>query len=435
MFDSDTTRELASIEIISLLFLGLLFIFLLWRGPIVQRARLAARDGDVAAYRAAERRGRKEMELRSFPKPSSHQVDEVEKARLVARQAMEGAERTRERADRLTLEMWAAIALFVLSLIPVLIALIYVRGVFSQHPQTSMTVPVLEALARDGLRDLKTLVEFLRPPILPNGYGPTIPAPVSGGTVQPTGWAWAGLVAAVGAVVGVLCLIVGNTAVRAGGGVLLLASSAGLGGLSVFEKGSLFKFEGGHVDLFRGQLPGSQPPVESMIVINVLPGTGQSPQVVSATNVELLCKSENGFLEVGTFKSGESDKLEDKDNDAVDRLIEKIDALDKDKTLMALFLIGYADKTHLNPKTEGLYDSNLALAQKRAAWVHRKLKEKAAATDRTDTRIATLSAVVVLGSPPTYVGPDEKDAKLLEGKLAEDRRVMACILVQSMQQK
>jgi|GEM_PF-5068355 len=428
-------NSFASWEAISIIILMLL---LLLAAAVALREYLPLRDAQFTAEMAeqdAYKSSEKLRDLEDRRKNGNYLVlpFEIDEAAREFSRAREQADLQRQKVDRLVSNMRTFFALVVLAFVPLVFASIFPKPVSPPVTSTSVTIPVLEELARQGGKDLQALIELLKPRV--TVATPDTRAEVVGGTVELTWGGWLTLVLGFAALTGVACMILGKMgagATMTAGSIFLLA----LGNVSAFEKGNLFgalfKFEGGHVDLFRGGSPDIRQPIESTIVVNVFPWKAEPVQVVSATNVEFHCDTDAQQLRVSTFVSGEDGKLMDATGDrpkiTPDNLRENLAKLYKDKTLVGLLLIGFADKDLPTGNTQRDFDTNHSLAQKRALWVEKELKARP--DPDGGTPLAALSTVVVLGAPPKQV-----DQQVQSEDKEKDRIVRACVAVRSKPQK
>jgi len=148
---------------------------------------------------------------------------------------------------------------------------------------------------------------------------------------------------------------------------------------------------------------------------------GTSPQDldlrihVTEDEAQLDC-GEGDNYKIGPFADGDAEKgniinLNKKTTDLAGELIKN----HARQRLLGLILVGSADKRALKPPLFRIFGSNTGLAQARAEWVRKTLKNSMDPMPRT---ILTLSA------GPAHVGQDPLPEKLL----AEDRSVRVCAI-------
>lgn len=442
-------NSIASWEAIATLILALVMLALSLVALHRYRQMLAAQsEAKWAEQRVSAARALLQQQEKTW-RANSHVAAlkaEVDRETRDLSEAQGVADLQRSRADGMVLDLRIFVVIAIAMLFPVVVKLVLVSQTPTPPPvtSTSVSVPVLEDLARQGGKDLQALVEVLKPRVTLGVSGTEVP--VVGGTVGLTSGGRAFVfvmsVALVGLIIGVTLMVFykgkASKVVRPTSALVAVISGLSLFELSFFEKGNLFgalfNFDGGRVYIGTGGPTEIRQPIESTIVVNVIPWIEQPFQVASATNVEFHCDTDAQQLRVSTFVSGEGNKLMDATSErpkiAPDDLHKNLAKLYKDKTLVGLLLIGFADKDPLNGQTTENFHTNHALAQKRALWVEDELKRLAKDKVKGDPQLANLSTVVVLGAPPKNVAKDVQR----EGK-EKDRIVLACVAVRSKPEK
>jgi hypothetical protein len=157
-------------------------------------------------------------------------------------------------------------------------------------------------------------------------------------------------------------------------------------------------------------------PTQSQVALTVIFNAAERPNMPTQTVFD--CGSSEKPFKVGPFAAGEV--VLEHDNTGVRALLDRLIASGDHRALIALMLIGSADKTPLLPELAQRYGSNAGLAQARAEWVKSQLLE-ADATHQLDldgpAKIATLTA-----------GPSQVGLTIPATDLALDRAVRVCAI-------
>jgi hypothetical protein len=202
-----------------------------------------------------------------------------------------------------------------------------------------------------------------------------------------------------------------------------LASTAALTGLTI---GGVAVFKDTKIELFKisfssgkggsGRTAADERPVKIEISLQAPPGPpgerGSDGKDGRDLVQDIDCPAS---WRVGTFVVGSDRDFEDGETThrALDKIAEEFEAKRRDNRLLALLLVGSADKTPLSPQRAREFGSNAGLAQARARWVQKTL----------GSRLAGLDAPGVVG---LYAGPAGIGLTASKDALALDRSVQLC---------